>query len=268
MKRRILAAALSLGLLTASLPAAGAVSLLVNGSTASVTAAIQNQTTYVPLRAAVSLLLPNASVSWEDGRAVVRTAALTLTAKPGDCYLTANGRVLYIAGLVQVSDGSVLVPVRVLARALGASVEWDGQAGMVSLTSGSGTIASGDSYYNSTSVYWLSRIIEAESSGEPMLGKLAVGCVVLNRVASADFPDTIYDVIFDTSWGGQFEPVSNGTIYNTPSEESILAAKLCLDGASVVGESLYFLNPAKSTSFWAVNNAKFVATIGSHDFYA
>ncbi|NCC69823.1 MAG: cell wall hydrolase, partial [Clostridia bacterium] len=90
----------------------------------------------------------------------------------------------------------------------------------------------------------------------------------LNRVASPDFPDCIYDVIFDDRWGGQFEPVKNGTINDMPTEESILAAKLCLDGASVVGNSLFFLNPAKAANFWTTQNRDYVATIGSHQFYA
>ena len=46
-----------------------------------------------------------------------------------------------------------------------------------------------------------------------------MGNVVLNRVASPDFPDTIYGVIFDDRWGGQFEPVRNGTVYQEPTED-------------------------------------------------
>ena len=115
---------------------------------------------------------------------------------------------------------------------------------------------------------WLSRIIEAESRDEPLTGKIAVGNVILNRVASSEFPGSIYGVIFDCNWGIQFEPVANGTIYNTPSEESILAAKLCLDGASVVGNSLYFLNPVKASNFWATQSCIYISTIGNHQFYA
>jgi N-acetylmuramoyl-L-alanine amidase len=100
-----------------------------------------------------------------------------------------------------------------------------------------------------------------------LTGKIAVGNVILNRVKSAEFPDCIYDVIFDDNWGIQFEPVENGSIYNTPTEESILAAKLCLDGASVVDASLYFLNPAKASNFWAIQNCIYISTIGNHQFY-
>ena len=123
-------------------------------------------------------------------------------------------------------------------------------------------------YYNSDSVYWLARIINAESESEPLAGKIAVGNVILNRVDSTEFPDSIYDVIFDERWGGQFEPAQNGTIYNEPTDESLLAAKLCMDGASTAGDSLFFLNPSSSTNFWMMESCVFVTTIGNHQFYA
>jgi N-acetylmuramoyl-L-alanine amidase len=104
---------------------------------------------------------------------------------------------------------------------------------------GSGTIVSGDQYYDSDDVKWLSRIINAEAEAEPLEGKIAVGNVVLNRVASDEFPDTIYSVIFDKANGVQFSPTASGAIYNTPTDESVLAAKMCLDGP-VGGGSLSF----------------------------
>jgi len=266
--KRILSALLILCLLTALLPAAHAVTLSIGSTTIADKVSLYNGVTYVPLRATSLLLCPYASVSWESGRAYVRASGLTITARPGDCYIDANGRKLFVKDGVKLINGSTLIPVRVLAKAMDASVFWDGAAQKVSLASGSNTIESGDSYYYSNSVYWLSRIINAESGGEPLFGKIAVGNVVLNRVNSSDFPDNIHDVIFDDAGGVQFTPVSNGTINNTPNEESVLAAKLCLDGASVVGGSLFFLNPTKATSSWIVKNCAFVATIGNHSFYA
>ena len=94
-----------------------------------------------------------------------------------------------------------------------------------------------------------------------------MGNVVLNRVNHADFPNTVYGVIFDDRWGGQFEPVRNGAIYNEPTEESVLAAKLCLDGVNTVGNSLYFIAPDLASNHWVMNNRTFVTTIGCHWFY-
>ncbi len=91
---------------------------------------------------------------------------------------------------------------------------------------------------------------------------------MLNRVQNPDYPDTVYDVVFDTRFGVQFSPIINGAIYRTPSELSEIAAKLVLDGARTVGDSLFFLNEAIATSTWNCDNRSFVVTIGGHSFYA
>ena len=90
---------------------------------------------------------------------------------------------------------------------------------------------------------------------------------MLNRVASPDYPDTIYKVIFDSEHAVQFQPVSDGTIYNTPDTGSIQAAKLALQGVNVAGSSLFFFNPALSKGTWIVNNRTYYKTIGNHQFY-
>ena len=221
-------------------------------------------TTYVSLRTVAGLLAPEAQVSWEDGAAWVRGDGLTLRARPGDTWLTVNDRALYIPGGVLLENGRTLVPIRVLAEALGGAVDWSREKG-VTLTVGGGRPA--EPAYTQDELYWMSRIISAESRGEPLMGKLAVGTVVLNRVASSEFPNSIHDVIFDTKWGVQFQPVANGTVYNEPTAESVLAAKLVLDGARAAGDSLYFLAPELTSNHWTMENREFVVTIGCHWFY-
>ena len=225
---------------------------------------VGGDTTYVSLRTVAGLLAPEAEVSWEAGVAWVRGDGLTLSAKPGDVWLTVNDRALYIPNGVLLENGRTLVPIRVLADALGGAVDWSREEG-VTLTVGSGR--PNPPAYTPDELYWMSRIISAESRGEPLLGKLAVGTVVLNRVASDEFPDTIYDVIFDTKWGIQFQPVANGTVYDEPTAESVLAAKLVLDGARAAGDSLYFLAPDLTDNHWTMENREFVVTIGCHWFY-
>ena len=223
------------------------------------------QNTYVSYWPVVSAMYPEATVAWENGQSVARADGLTLCVPVGGQYLVANGRYLYVADGVQVENGSILVPAQALAKALGASVGWDGVNQCAVFQSGSGPIASGDTYYNSDSVYWLSRIIYAESGNQSLEGKIAVGNVILNRVADSQFPNTIKDVIFQRN---QFTPVSNGSIYRNPSAESVIAAKLCLDGANTVGNSLFFVNPYVSPNSWASRNRTCVATIGAHAFFA
>jgi N-acetylmuramoyl-L-alanine amidase len=268
VKKRLASLVIVLGVFAGTAVSARAASLQVNGARVDSPVTIYNGSAYVPLRAVTAALSPDASVAWENGRAVIRKSGLTVTARPGALYMEANDRALYALEGIKVTDGTMSVPLRAFAKAFGASAEWDGATGTAVVTAGSGTIQPGGSFYDADSVYWLSRIISAESMSEPLKGKIAVGNVILNRVRSPDFPNTIYGVIFDGRWGGQFQPVKNGTVYNTPTPDSVLAAKLCLDGASVVGDSLFFLNPAISSNFWATQNRDFIATIGNHEFYA
>ena len=65
----------------------------------------------------------------------------------------------------------------------------------------------------------------------------------------------------------QFEPVSNQTIYDEPTEQSVLAARLALAGVDAAGESLYFFNPDLSQGTWVRANRPYYATIGCHRFY-
>lgn len=221
-------------------------------------------TTYVSLRTVSELLAPGVEVSWEGGTAWVRGDGITLSARPGDVWLTVNNRALYIPHGVLLENGRTLVPIRVLAEALGGTVDWSRESG-VTLRADSGRPANPP--YTEEELYWMARIISAESRGEPLLGKIAVGTVVLNRVASDEFPDSIYDVIFDQKWGVQFQPVANGTVYNEPTEESVLAAKLVLEGARAAGDSLYFLAPDLTDNHWTMENREYVTTIGCHWFY-
>ena len=265
MKLRTL---LMAGLVTLSLTLpASALTLSVDGRDRTAEAkstAIQN-TTYVSLRSVAAMLDPTAQVDWKDGKAWVTTDKLTLTARPGDNYIQVNGRYIYMANGVQAVNGSTMVAIRPFAAAMGGTVDWVGSTSTVLLTSGDGTPE--EPAYDQEDLYWLSRIISAESRGEPLLGKIAVGTVVLNRVADDMFPDTIYGVIFDDRWGGQFEPVRNGTVYDEPTQESVMAAQLCLQGARAAGDSLYFYAPHLTSNHWIAENRTHVTTIGVHWFY-
>ncbi|MDF2522615.1 MAG: cell wall hydrolase [Clostridiales bacterium] len=131
-----------------------------------------------------------------------------------------------------------------------------------------GTTSRSASTTAATDLYWLSRIIHAEAEAEPYEGKVAVGNVVLNRVNSSLFPNTVKGVIFEYYQGiPQFSPVADGTVYNTPSATSIQAAKAALAGQRPVGTATYFFNPDKSAGSWIVNNKTYVKRIGDHVFY-
>lgn len=182
-------------------------------------------------------------------------------------YIVANDRYLYSGVEFKIIDNKTYVPIRLISKIFNSDIKWNDDERTVYVTSGTGLIDSGESFYNYDDLYWLSRIIFAESRGESFEGKLAVGTVVMNRVASDDFPDDIYSVIFDKKYGVQFTPTSNKTIYNTPDEDCIIAAKICLDGYRTDNDILYFLDESIATNKWIVNNRVFSHTIGNHNFY-
>ena len=230
--------------------------------------AIIDSVTYVPLRA-FSEQMGAESIEWNASSrtATVKKNGIEILVTDRTSYIEAAGRILYTpTGIKNISD-RLFVPIRPLAAALSRNIEWDGESRSVIVSESSQVFATAKQFYNDTDLYWLSRIISAEARGEPFLGKIAVGNVVLNRKASASYPNTVYGVIFDRKHGTQFSPVSYGTIYNTPTYESIIAAKICLEGYSLSDEILFFVNPKYATSNWISNNRPFAFKIGSHWFY-
>lgn len=222
-----------------------------------------NDVCHVSLRAVVKAILPGAQINWDGKTATVsQQGVLSLSATVGQTYLTANGRYLYVPGGVQTRRNRVMLPLNTLLKAMDAKCVWRAD-GSVDITTGSGGILSGNQFYNETDLYWLSRIIHAESGNQPLLGKLAVGNVVLNRVRDSRFPNTVYGVIYQKN---QFSPASSGSVRRTPSAESVVAAKLCLDGAVALDNVLYFNRVGLNC--WAAKNRPFVQTIAEHSFYA
>ena len=225
--------------------------------------------TYVPFRAFVEAAGGH-SVRWiaasRTGEATTAGGAV-ITARVGDEYVQYGARVFYTAAPVRIVNDRLYVPVRTLAGCFGIEVSWHAGTRSVVLTKTGNIPRSDEGYYDPSALYWLSRIISAEAKGEPFSGQIAVGNVVLNRVASPDYPDTIYGVIFDRKHGVQFTPSVNGTIYDAPTVSAIRAAKACLEGYSLSGSILYFFNPSLATSKWISENCTYVFRIGEHVFY-
>lgn len=242
------------------------VSVYLNEEKMEADAFLKEDTVYVPVRAFCEKL--GAEVNWTGECAEIKDDGLYMTVCPNMKYITANGRCLYAKYGVFIENGILMAPIRALVTSFGGVTVWNGEEKSVDIKPGKETITIGGEFYNADDLYWLSRIIHAEASGESFEGKIAVGNVVLNRVDSPVFPDSIYDVIHDRRYGIQFTPAWNGGIKRAPSEESIAAAKLCLEGENVVGASLYFAGSRVAASSWAGRNRDFVARIGNHCFYA
>ncbi len=225
--------------------------------------------TYVPMFAFADWL-GNFTYSYNSGKATAKVEGenLEITAHAGDLYIIANDRYFYTGREVVEFGGEIYVPILPMTKALNSRVEWRDSINGFYVSSGDTRLLKNASQvYRDDEVFWLARIISAEAQGEPMKGKMAVGNVVLNRVRSSAYPNTIYSVIFDRRYGTQFSPVDNGTIYNTPTEESIIAAKMCLEGYTISDSILYFVNPKLAPNSWAAKNRPYAFTIGNHAFF-
>ncbi|MBR2500228.1 MAG: cell wall hydrolase [Clostridia bacterium] len=227
--------------------------------------------TYVPIRF-VSTALGINDIEWNENKRTATISSqdkeISLTVGKNTAYV--NGKKVSVKGSIKLAKDRVYVPVRFVSETLGAKVSWDSGTYTVDIVKDGVSVPVdmiAQRNYTDDDIYWLSRIVNSESGQEPMKGKIAVANTVINRVLHKDFPNTIYGVIFDRKYGVQFQPTMNGTIYNKPLGDSVIAAKRALRGENVVEESMYFLNPKIATNFWIVKNRSFYATIGNHDFY-
>lgn len=116
--------------------------------------------------------------------------------------------------------------------------------------------------YTSSDLYLLAKCIYAEARGESYTGQVAVGAVILNRVDSAQFPNTIAGVIYQK---GAFTAVSDGQINLSPDNTAMNAAQDALNGWDPTYGCLYYYNPAVATSSW-IFGRQTVTTIGKHVF--
>lgn len=215
---------------------------------------------YLSAAPVLSTLFPKATVALEEGRLTATGDTLRFEAIAGEAYFMVNDRYFYVPTLVLAQAEDLLLPAETFAKALGCSavVEPDTEDLVIRRV---GPMAAAKTYPEED-LYWLSRAIYAESGNQPMKGRIAVGTVILNRVADESFPNTIREVVFAP---GQFSPVANGTIYRDPDERSVIAAKLCLDGVREAENCLYF--NVTSMYSWADQSRTYYCTIGGHNFY-
>ena len=131
------------------------------------------------------------------------------------------------------------------------------------LSGGSSTTqTNGFGGYSSSDVYLLARTIYAEGRGEPYTGQVAIGAVVLNRIRSNQFPNTLSGVVYQKH---AFTAVSDGQINLTPNDTAMKAAKDAINGWDPTGGALYYYNPAVATSAW-IFDRQTVTIIGKHVF--
>lgn len=234
--------------------------LTVNGTASDVPTLTIEGRTFVPMYTFVSAFT-EAKYTYNryTSYATLTAPSLTVSAGNGGTFITANDRCLYGVAANRMINGTLWVPLSVIAKACGVTV-----TGTMAVRGSYRALTHATRFYNQNDLYWLSRIISAESKGEPLRGQMAVGNVVLNRVRSKGYPATVEAVIFQKN---QFTPAMNGTVYDAPAWLSVCVAKMCLEGYSISNDILFFCNPRTSTSSWVVKNRPFAFTIQNHSFY-
>lgn len=169
----------------------------------------------------------------------------------------------YTGNIDGIYGSQTLAAVKYFQRKNGLTV--DGIAGTKTLqamgiyTSSSSSSSSAN---NSSNLNLLARLVYGEARGEPYTGQVAVAAVVLNRVKSSSFPNTVSGVIYQA---GAFSVVSDGQINLTPNQTAYNAARDALNGWDPSYGSIYYFNPNTATSSW-IWSRPHVITIGNHRF--
>lgn len=247
------------------------IAITVNGQEvkqASDLAKVIDQAVYVPIRSIVESL--GAQVDWiaEDNRVDVTNGEQHVRLWLGQDQAEVNGESISLDRAPFAEVGRTFVPLRFLSESLGLNVNWVQATRSVLIAADAALVAPQPVVsYTEDDKMWLARIIEAEAGGEPLEGKIAVGAVIINRVQSSLFPNTITDVIFEKSYGFyQYTPVENKYIYKVkPSKETYEAAERALLGEDPSEGALYFYNPKHTNSTW-LKSRKTIKDIGAHRF--
>lgn len=129
--------------------------------------------------------------------------------------------------------------------------------GIYNASASSGGASDGD-------VYLLARLISAEARGEPYIGQVAVGAVVMNRIDHPSFPNSLSGVVYQS---GAFSCMYDGQFNQPISDSAYRAAREALNGSDPTGGAIYYFNPATATSAW-IWSRPLLTVIGSHRFCA
>lgn len=216
---------------------------------------LENGVTYVSAYNVARALVADTAVTWENDLVLTGTG-YTLSADPGLSYIVCNGRYLYAPGQIKLhpENSDLLLPVRLLARALGADLGWDSNG--VYLSTGGTPLESGESYYDPDTLDVLARVVRHEAGNQPLEGQIAVAAVILHRAAGNNITARAA-----VEAPGQFP----GALNASPETRHYIAAKLAMDGADTVPGAYFFNGVGKPC--WASRNKRLLYTIGGHAFY-
>jgi hypothetical protein len=209
---------------------------------------IKNGRTYVSLRFIGEAL--GADVCWvkEEKKALVITQKSLMELFAEKKEILINGEKHNMDSSIEISNSRAMVPLRFISETLGCKVDWDPKYYTLSINNENLVIPASSVYkrpYTDEDLLWLARLIHVEGKGLSINAKVAIANVVLNRIKSPAYPDTIQSVIFQK---GQFPPAcKSGFKTLTPTQECITAAKMAYEGVNNISKCLYFCDvPFKS----------------------
>lgn len=205
---------------------------------------LMEDTVYVPLRFVANAL--NAEVIWDGtvGKATINDNNRTLELIPNSNIVTVNGEKFELESNLPVINCRTMVPLRFVAENLECKVDWNQQTYTVEI-SREGVVVPTLSLYNrgytDEDLHFLAKIVTVEANNIVFDAKIAVANVVLNRKNSPEFPNTVKGVIYDKKYGVQFPPAHKSSFKNkVPSTDSIIAAKMALEGVNNISTCLFF----------------------------
>ena len=215
--------------------------------------------------AALVLLIATAVTIWQPARAAV----VLEVGSSGSNVVKVQQKLIQFGYLDGTADGKygedTRDAVKWFQRRNGLTV--DGKVGAATAAALGVTLSSTASASATASVssdqYLLARLVYAEARGESYKGKVAVAAVVLNRVRSSSFPNTVSGVIYQKN---AFESVSNGSINKTPDSDCLRAAREAMNGWDPTGGCLYFYNAAQVSSDSWIRSRTVKTVIGNHSF--
>lgn len=214
---------------------------------------IRNNRTFVPIRFIAEAF--QLKVEWiqAEKKTILRDETTTIEMWIDSNKLVVNGEELSMDVNVEGIDGRTMVPIRYFAESLNFSVHWDDTTCSVALFKENAEIPESSILkrsYTDEDLLWLARIVHVEGRNTSLESQVAIANVVLNRTKEPDFPDTIYDVIFDKRHSVQFPPAhKDGFTELVPDKSCVIAAKMALEGINNIDECLYFnQKPFKSKS--------------------
>jgi len=248
------------------------VSILVNGTQVELEDPVRmlEGRLFLPIAQIASLF--GATVGWDGEKeaATIKTAAGdTIMLRDGVPTVYVNETRYILDQAPFLDNGKMHVPIRYVANLLQASALWNDEQRIAEITATESVdevIAASFTEaepYTEEDFMLLAKLTQVEAGYESYEGQLAVANVILNRVKSSKFPDTIRDVIYS---GKQFPPAHNGLLDKAEPNESVLrAVQDALDGKNNVEDAVYFHNPkVDGGSYW--KKLKAVVTIGNHRF--